>query len=77
MLSKLFSWSDCCLCLYSPIIRRHGSEANPRDLADDAVAVCVPAWHGVIQCGEESKEHQHEEESEEGVVDDIEDSNLH
>ena len=71
------SWSHGCLYLYSPLIRRHGSEAHPRDLADNTVALGVPAGHCVIQCREEREEHQHEEERQKGVVDDIEDRNLH
>ena len=59
------------------LFRRHGSEANSRNLANDAIAVCVPAGHCVIQCGEKGEEHQHEEETQKGVVDDIEDRNLH
>ena len=62
---------------HSPLIRRHGSEPNPRDLADDAIACGVPAWLFIIQRSEEGKKHQHEEERQKGVVDDVEDRDLH
>ena len=45
--------------------------------ADDSLAVTHPGWLVIVQSGEESQQHQHEEPGEEGVVDDVEYCDLH
>ena len=45
--------------------------------ADDSLAVTHPGWLVIVQSGEESQQHQHEEPGEEGVVDDVKYCDLH
>ena len=61
----------------NPLIRGHRSVAHPWIGPNDAIALRVPGGFVIIEGREEGQEHQHEESSQKGIVDDVEDSDLY